>query len=213
MHIATFARKRRSPRAFEPKTSNPLHSIKPLISHLPTFNRKLLFDKLDSNENVHDNETPHGTLFSKLCSKDDFMCEEDIQKQSDQETEESNSYLRSIPSDGKSSCCKDPIEIESLGQGIFFNTPEALDQSDFSRSPSPKKKHNKEWSYTKSNFNANLQTPLKVKEGFGREEKRPYTDYVNVKAKKRCEEVSRLHNDYEIIKVKNLNFNFCSYLN
>lgn len=170
-------------------------------------NRRLLFEDMISNQTTDITQIKQEILFDdpsqKLIFPDNLSYEEDFSKQSDQETEESNSCLRSNPSDGKTSRSKGTMEIENFSDSLIFSNLQQIERLDFSRSPSPKKKLNS------SPFTVNmravgqglLNTPAKKPLTSAVKERTPYSAFAKTRTRKDREPISRLDTDYEKIGV------------
>jgi len=169
-------------------------------------NRRLVFEDMISNEFNNLGQIKEENIFNdpsqKLNFGDNLSYEEEFSKQSDQETEESNSCLRSNPSDGKTSRSKGNMEIETFSESLIFSNPQHLERLDFSRSPSPKKKLNS------SPFTVNmragqglLNTPAKNPLGSAIKERTPYSTFAKSRPRNNREPTSRLDTDYEKIGV------------
>ena len=170
-------------------------------------NRRLVFEDMISNEFTNLGQIKEENLFNdpsqKLNFEDNLSYEEEFSKQSDQETEESNSCLRSNPSEGKTSRSKGNMEIETFSESLIFSNPQQLERLDFSRSPSPKKKLNS------SPFTVNmrapgqglLNTPAKRPLGSAAKERTPYSTFAKARPRNNREPTSRLDTDYEKIGV------------
>jgi len=164
-----------------------------------TSSRRLIFEDIISNDTIsHDfheekNVEEHSQKLVVLNFDDEFA------KQSDQETEESNSCLKST-SDGKISHGKGLMEIEH--DSIFFHNVPCLERLNSSRSPSPRKKANN------STFAVNmkvlekelLNTPTKRPIIYTDDVKTSYSAYIS-KTKRLQEGIPRLNSDFQIIEV------------
>ena len=171
-----------SPRKYIPQT-------------LGSSSRRLIFEDTISNDTVNKGFNEEHT--QKLLN---LPCEDEFCKQSDQETEESTSCLKSI-SDGKTSHDKGLMEIEN--EPIFFYNAPSMDRFNLSRSPSPRKKINN------SPFSVNmkalekelLNTPAKKPIQHMDDVRTSYNSFINSNPKRIKEGVPRLNADYQIIEV------------
>jgi len=180
------------------------HNSDPQVSS----NRRLVFEDMISNQTTENNqikeEIPFGDPTQKLTFPDNLSYEEELSKQSDQETEESNSCLRSNPSEGKTSRSRGTMEIENFSDSLIFSNLHQMEKLDFSRSPSPKKKLNT------SPFTVNmragnqglLNTPAKKPLTSAVKERTPYSAFAKTRSRKDREPISRLDTDYEKIGVE-----------
>lgn len=167
----------------------------------------LYFNRLISNDLTNGIYSSNPQLpdnsHRKLCFKDNLSYEEELSKHSDQDTEESTSCLRSITSEGKNSRIRDTMEIENFNSSNIFNNSNQIDTYHSSRSPSPKKKINRDFQYTIKNLKItdekSLHTPTKPL--LSLEDRRAVTDYLQFKSKKRSDESSRFVNDFEVVEV------------
>jgi len=176
-----------SPRKYFPQT-------------LGSSSRRLIFEDTISNDTIikgFNEERNNNEHTQKLLI---FPYEDELSKQSDQETEESNSCLKSI-SDGKMSHGKGLMEIEN--EPIFFYNAPLMDRFNLSRSPSPRKKINN------SPFSVNmkvlekelLNTPAKKPIQYMDDVRTSHNSFINSKSKRIKEGVPRLNTDYQIIEV------------
>lgn len=172
-------------------------------------NRRLVFEDMISNDTTDNTqireEIPFDDPTQKLHFPDNLSYEEELSKQSDQETEESNSCLRSNPSEGKTSRSRGTMEIENFSDSLIFSNVHQMEKLDFSRSPSPKKKLNT------SPFTVNmragnsglLNTPAKKPlASAAKERTTPYSAFAKTRPRNNREPVSRLDTDYEKLGVE-----------
>lgn len=215
MRSSSFSKKLQTPKRMNTSSSKPYQvhkfsSFKPASSH-----RRLMFDdavNTDQFMSISPKDLSIDDLVQKPLNFDNLSCDEDFSKQSDQETEESNSCLRSLPSEGRSSRHKDTMEVESFGTGFIFNAIPTVDNFTLSRSPSPKRKYNKISPHYKMSEQEILMTPVKRRYFTEEKDRRQCLDFFDVRTKKCPEVVSRLNTDYEKIEVKSIFlFNFLNY--
>ena len=202
MHFDFGQKNTSTPRALEPifNTFNMLANTNMSSS----FSRRLLFDDKISNNIFQISSSKEVTVtsgYQKQFMKELLSFDDDSSKHSDQETEETNSCLRSLPSEGRASCSKDNMDFDHLSRGFLSNTTTLRDRFDCSRSPSPQKKLNKEQVPINVRHEKVFSTPIKKQHKTKIKEKKSMSDFIDFKAKKRVEEISRLSTDYEVVQV------------